>query len=185
MVKTMLGAIFPSIYTLHNTFSSTTSMSTSDFLCFVLFILFTLPCLFIPPEKLQKPFIMTACTSSLTAVVLLIWSLVRSKGELPLFSSSDQTSAIIGAQSAKGSRLVWAIFLGISTTLVSRSGKLDGLRSRLLVLVLNTSLFVIVLNRDRVASVLVSTDMTLHTRAWRSNTVLPSPPPSPPLSIRF
>lgn len=38
VLKTLLGSLAPSIYTMHNPFPASTAMDGADFLCFILFL---------------------------------------------------------------------------------------------------------------------------------------------------
>ncbi|ORX40323.1 NCS1 nucleoside transporter family [Kockovaella imperatae] len=113
VLKTLLGSLAPSIYTMRNVFPASTHMDSADFLCFIIFLLLSFPLLHIPPEKFRKPFIVAAITSSITASSLLIWSVARARGGGPLLSGSQ--TEYTGIQPAKGAALAWAMFYGISS----------------------------------------------------------------------
>ncbi|WWC70335.1 uncharacterized protein I206_104285 [Kwoniella pini CBS 10737] len=114
-LKTLIGSIIPGIYTMKNTMPVSTGMTSADFLCFVLFTLITIPCLLIPPEKLRIPMITIASCSSITAIIMFIWSLARAGGGGPLLRSEGLE--LVGVEAAKGANLVWAIFHGLSASL--------------------------------------------------------------------
>ena len=103
-------------------------MESADFLCFILFLLVSLPLIMVPPEHYRKPFLFTAVTSTITCFSIFIWSLARAKGGGPFINESVE--AITGVAPVKGAYLVsdfscvrketdlyqvWAIFYGISS----------------------------------------------------------------------
>jgi len=88
-------------------------MTSADFLCFILFLLISLPLLYIPPEHYRKPFLFTAATSTITAFSLFFWSLARAHGGGPLISGTAPT--VVGVEQVHGPALVWAMFYGISS----------------------------------------------------------------------
>ena len=98
---------------MHNVFPASTGMTSADFLCFILFLIISIPLLLVPPEKFRKPFLFTACTSTITAFALLIWALAKAQGAGPLLTGSEPQ--VTGVEQAHGSALVWAIFYGISS----------------------------------------------------------------------
>ncbi|ODN98377.1 hypothetical protein L198_03621 [Cryptococcus wingfieldii CBS 7118] len=114
-LKVFIGSMFPSIYTMKNTMPASTYMTSADFLCFFLFTIICIPCLLIPPEHLRRPMVTIAILSSLTAIILFIWSLARSHGGGPLMK--PEGLALIGVSPVRGSALAWAMFHGISSTL--------------------------------------------------------------------
>nr|XP_019007707.1 uncharacterized protein I206_07341 [Kwoniella pini CBS 10737]OCF46488.1 hypothetical protein I206_07341 [Kwoniella pini CBS 10737] len=113
VLKTLLGSIFPSIYHMHNPFPASTAMDGSDFLCFCLFLIISLPLLYIPPEHFRIPFLVTAMISTVACVSLFIWSLARGHGPGPLVGSDAMK--LVGVEKARGSALAWAMFYGISS----------------------------------------------------------------------
>ena len=96
-----------------NTFSESSHLTSADFLCFVLFLIISLPLLYIPPEHYRKPFLLTAASSTITAFSLFFWSLARAHGGGPLISGT--AAEVVGVVQAKGSILAWAVFHGISS----------------------------------------------------------------------
>lgn len=84
-------------------------MESADFLCFLLFLLVSLPLILVPPEHYRKPFLFTAFTSTITSFSIFIWSLARAKGGGPFINESMET--ITGVAPAKGSYLVWYVIL--------------------------------------------------------------------------
>jgi len=96
-----------------NTMPESAHMESPDFLCFILFLLISLPLLYIPPEHYRKPFLFTAATSTITAFSLFFWCLARAHGGGPLISGTAPD--VIGINQAKGSLLAWAFFYGISS----------------------------------------------------------------------
>jgi NCS1 family nucleobase:cation symporter-1 len=120
-MKTLLGSMFPSIYRKHahtssdetdqsgmkNVFPESTAMESADFLCFLLFLLVSLPLILVPPEHYRKPFLFTAFTSTITSFSIFIWSLARAKGGGPFINQS--MGGITGVAPAKGAYLVWYV----------------------------------------------------------------------------
>nr|XP_018259521.1 uncharacterized protein I303_07589 [Kwoniella dejecticola CBS 10117]OBR81679.1 hypothetical protein I303_07589 [Kwoniella dejecticola CBS 10117] len=113
VLKTLLGSMFPSIYRMHNPFPASTAMDGSDFLCFCLFLIISLPLLYIPPEHFRIPFLVTAMISTIACFSLFIWSLARGHGPGPLIGSDAM--ALVGVEKARGKALAWAMFYGISS----------------------------------------------------------------------
>ncbi|WWD21804.1 hypothetical protein CI109_106292 [Kwoniella shandongensis] len=113
VLKTLLGSIFPSIYRMHNPFPASTAMDGSDFMCFILFLVLSVPLLYIPPEQYRIPFLFTSVVSTVAVFALFFWSLARGHGGGPLIGS--QAMEIVGVEKAKGAALGWAIVYGISS----------------------------------------------------------------------
>ena len=90
-----------------NVFPASTAMESADFLCFILFLLVSLPLIMIPPEHYRKPFLFTAFTSTITAFSIFFWSLARAKGGGPFINESVEQ--ITGVPAAKGTYLVWYV----------------------------------------------------------------------------
>lgn len=111
----MLGALAPGIYNMKNTLPASTGMTNADFMCFMLFIAISIPLLLVPPEHLRKPLVTSAILTSITCIILFIWSLARAGGGGPLLHSEGLAQA--GLVPAKGSALAWAIFRGISASI--------------------------------------------------------------------
>ncbi|KAK4684535.1 nucleobase:cation symporter-1, NCS1 family, partial [Tremellales sp. Uapishka_1] len=117
VMKTLLGSMFPSIYNMHNPFPATTAMDGADFLCFMLFLLISLPLLYVPPEHFRIPFLFTTVTSTVATFALFIWSLSRAHGAGPLVGSNAME--IVGVEKAYGTALGWAMVYGISSQMGS------------------------------------------------------------------
>ena len=129
VLKTLLGSLAPSLYSevaqrssqiwltcntaMHNVFPASTHMTSADFLCFILFLLISIPLLHIPPEKFRIPFLVTAVTSTITSFSLFFWALGKAHGGGPLLTSS--ATEVTGVEQAHGSTLAWAVFYGISS----------------------------------------------------------------------
>ena len=105
----------PGIYTMKNTMPVSTGMTSADFMCFMLFVLISIPLLLIPPEHLRKPLVTSAILTSITCFILFIWSLARAGGGGPLLQSEGLAAA--GIIPAKGADLAWAVFRGISASI--------------------------------------------------------------------
>nr|XP_019050933.1 hypothetical protein I302_01376 [Kwoniella bestiolae CBS 10118]OCF29863.1 hypothetical protein I302_01376 [Kwoniella bestiolae CBS 10118] len=113
VLKTLLGSMFPSIYNMHNPFPASTAMDGADFMCFCLFLLISLPFIYIPPEKYRIPFLFTGAISTIACFSLFIWSLARAHGGGPLIGS--EAMSIVGVEKARGTALGWAMVYGISS----------------------------------------------------------------------
>lgn len=83
----------------------------------MLFLLISCPLLLVPPEHFRKPFVLTAITSTVTCFSIFFWSIGKGHGLGPLVKSDS--AAILGVEPAKGSRLTWMIFYGISSQIGS------------------------------------------------------------------
>lgn len=99
---------------MHNVFPEDSHLTSVDFLCFCIFLILSLPLLYIPPEHFRKPFLFTAASSTICCFSIFIWSLARAKGAGPLVKGGDNF-AIIGVQPLSGSALVWGVFYAISS----------------------------------------------------------------------
>jgi NCS1 family nucleobase:cation symporter-1 len=98
---------------MHNPFPVSTAMDGADFLCFILFLLISIPLLYIPPEHFRIPFLFTAVISTVTSFSVFIWALAKAHGGGPLVSGS--AFEIIGVEKARGAALGWAMVYGISS----------------------------------------------------------------------
>ncbi|WRT70957.1 uncharacterized protein IL334_007956 [Kwoniella shivajii] len=98
---------------MHNPFPASTAMDGADFLCFVLFLLISLPLLYIPPEHYRIPFLFTSVIATVCSFTLFIWSLARAHGGGPLIGS--EAMSIVGVEKARGAALGWAMVYGISS----------------------------------------------------------------------
>ena len=128
VVKTLLGSIWPSVYSkslftgqpqdltstdMKNIMPESTGMTSSDFLCFWIFLIISFPLVWIPPEHYRKPFLATSVISTICCFSLFIWSLARAHGAGPLVNGDETT--LVGVAPVKGSALAWAFFYGISS----------------------------------------------------------------------
>jgi hypothetical protein len=98
---------------MNNIMPASTAMTSADFLCFWLFLIVSVPLLWVPPENFRKPFLATAVISTTCCFALFIWSLARAHGAGPLVRGDEST--IVGVTPVKGSALAWAFFYGISS----------------------------------------------------------------------
>jgi len=111
----MIGAMAPGIYTMKNTLPVGIGMTNADFMCFMLFTLISVPLLLIPPEYLRRPLVVSASLTSLTCIIMFIWSLARAGGGGPLLK--PEGLALVGVKAARGTDLAWAIVRAISASL--------------------------------------------------------------------
>jgi NCS1 family nucleobase:cation symporter-1 len=114
-VKTLLTAMSPAYANLDTSLANGT-MTTGDFLAFVIFTILYLPLMWIKPERYKIPFLISCIMVIPTIFVTLIWFTATAKGG---GSFLNDVSAV--AVQAKGSRLGWAIVLGICTNISSIS----------------------------------------------------------------
>ncbi|ORY30779.1 permease for cytosine/purines, uracil, thiamine, allantoin-domain-containing protein [Naematelia encephala] len=114
VLKTLLGSIWPSIYNMHNSIPASSNLTSVDFMCFMLFLLISLPLLYIPPEHYRKPFLFTAASSTITAFALFFYSLAKGHGAGPLIKST--APELTGTAQVYGSALGWAMVYGISSS---------------------------------------------------------------------
>ncbi|KAL1891417.1 hypothetical protein Sste5346_007680 [Sporothrix stenoceras] len=111
-LKTFLTAVWPSYQKLNKPLAGGT-MTTGDFLAFVLFTIFYLPLVFIKPERYKIPFLVCCAFIIPTVLALLIWFVSTAHGGGELLH--DVSAA--GVTQAHGSYLAWMFVMGICTNI--------------------------------------------------------------------
>lgn len=84
-----ITAIWPSFAKMHNTLPSSMPTTTYQFVGFVLFWIFSVPFLFVRPEKFRLPFLITSIYCSIGMLCMMIWSLSVAKGVGPLWTTGQ------------------------------------------------------------------------------------------------
>ncbi|EJU00535.1 NCS1 nucleoside transporter [Dacryopinax primogenitus] len=113
-VKVVIGAIWPSFYTLPNTLPPSANMELNDFIAFIIFTVISLPLIYIPPEYYRKPFLGASISITITAFTILIWALAKEHGGGPMLTAASQVSGVVAPT---GSKLGWAFVYGINTVI--------------------------------------------------------------------
>ncbi|KEF60185.1 uncharacterized protein A1O9_05035 [Exophiala aquamarina CBS 119918] len=116
-VRTLFTAMWPSFADLDTPLANGT-MTTGDFVGFIVFTVFYLPLMWIRPEKYKIPFLISCIMVIPTIFVTLIWFAATAKGA---GSFVHDVSEIQGVTQATGSHLGWMIVLGICTNISSIS----------------------------------------------------------------
>ncbi|RDL30691.1 Uncharacterized protein BP5553_10036 [Venustampulla echinocandica] len=111
LLGVILSTIFPTYHNMKNTLPASASMTTKQFVGYVIYNIIVLPLLYIQPEKLRKPFRYTMILSGLSIIGLSVGLLAGAKGPGDLAS--------IASNSAHGSKLGWGFVQGISVILGS------------------------------------------------------------------
>ncbi|KAF2122696.1 uracil permease [Lophiotrema nucula] len=114
-VKTLLTAMSPAFANLDTELANGT-MTTGDFVSFIVFTLLYLPLMWIKPEKYKVPFLISCLLVIPTIFITLIWFTAKAGGG---GSFLQDVSAV--AVQAKGSHLGWMMVLGICTNISSIS----------------------------------------------------------------
>lgn len=108
----MLGAVFPSLWRMESKLAGGT-LYTKDLIGMVVFYVFFLAIMYIPPEKLQKPFIVSSIMFVGTLIGLLAWGVSNTGDAGPLFRVKSNP-----AHGSPG----WAMMFGIAGILGSWGG---------------------------------------------------------------
>lgn len=111
-LKTFLTALWPSYRKLNKSLAGGT-MTTGDFLAFILFTILYLPLVFIKPERYRIPFLVCCACIIPTVLSLLIWFVSTAHGGGELLH--DVSAA--GVTQAHGSYLAWMFVMGICTNI--------------------------------------------------------------------
>ncbi|KAI0357099.1 NCS1 nucleoside transporter family [Trametes cingulata] len=116
-LKVVIGAIWPSFYSLHNTLPTSAGIELNDLIGILIFAAISMPLLLVPPEHFRKPFLVGSVVITVTTFCMFVWALAKQGGGGPLLSHPRELS---GAKPIKGgSRLGWAMAYGISSTIGS------------------------------------------------------------------
>ncbi|CAO2653150.1 Nn.00g025610.m01.CDS01 [Neocucurbitaria sp. VM-36] len=110
-VRTLLTAMSPAFANLDTPLANRT-MTTGDFVSFILFTVMYLPLMLIKPERYRIPFLISCLLVIPTIFVTLIWFVVTARGG----GSFLQDVSAVTTQ-AHGSRLGWMMVLGICTNI--------------------------------------------------------------------
>lgn len=91
-----------------NKFSASSNITHQDFLGVVLWYLAYIPLVLVPPERLQRPFVLSSAAFGATLIGLLAWAVPTAGGGGPLFktvntASSTPYSMMLGITSILGS----------------------------------------------------------------------------------
>lgn len=122
-VKVMIGAIWPSFYTMKNTFSTSLPMQTSDFIAWFIFTFFCFVAVLVRPEVFHWPAVVTSCSMFIFSLTMMAWLVNKAGGPGPLFQSS---AALTGIEPATGSQLAWMAVRTYSTVISSVATGLIG-----------------------------------------------------------
>ncbi|ODQ51306.1 uracil permease [Saitoella complicata NRRL Y-17804] len=98
-IRVMLGAIWPSFLTLHNSIPESEGIATNTMISFVLFWLLQLPFLWMHPNNLRFLFLAKSIIVPIAWIAILIWAFKSTSGGGTLFSQS--------APSVHGSAYAW------------------------------------------------------------------------------
>jgi NCS1 family nucleobase:cation symporter-1 len=91
---------------------TSTGMTTAQFLAYILFMLISLPAIYVRPHKLQKLFYFSSATVLVFEVVLLIWALATMGPE-------GFGSTISSTPTEQASSTGWLVAYGIISTIGS------------------------------------------------------------------
>ena len=106
LVSCLLSTIFPTFQRLHNTLPVSASMTTKQFVGFILYNVVAIPLLYLPPDKLRIPLRVALVASGATIFGLSIGLMAAARGV------GDYISA--GATASAGPELGWAFVHGIT-----------------------------------------------------------------------
>ncbi len=111
-LKALLTGLWPSYRKLNRSLASGT-MTTGDFLAFIVFTILYLPLVWVKPERYKIPFLVCCACIIPTVFALLIWFVKTAHGGGDLLH--DVTAA--GVEQAHGTHLAWMFVLGICTNI--------------------------------------------------------------------
>ncbi|KAJ8521119.1 hypothetical protein ONZ45_g2166 [Pleurotus djamor] len=106
MVKNMIGAIWPSFYTMKNTFGPGVAMQTNEFVSFIIFWIVQLPIFLLRPEQYRIPAIASSVIVTIAAFAIFIWALAKQGNVGPLWHNPEE---VYGIGRLQGSALSWTI----------------------------------------------------------------------------
>lgn len=112
-LKVLLNALAPSFDSIGGSLANGT-MTTADFVAYLLFILLCLPLMWFSPERYKIPFLISSSCIVPTVFVLMIWSIAKAGGGGSLV---EDASSVSGVGQALGSKLAWAFVAGITATM--------------------------------------------------------------------
>ncbi|RVX74503.1 hypothetical protein B0A52_01629 [Exophiala mesophila] len=115
-VKVMIGALWPSFYTMKNTFPASVPMQTNDFVAWFIFTFFCFIAVLVRPEKFHWPAVVTSCSMFIFSISMMAWMLHEVGGPGPLFRSS---AVLTGVEPVHGSQLAWMAVRTFNTILSS------------------------------------------------------------------
>ncbi|KAI0325978.1 NCS1 nucleoside transporter family [Cubamyces sp. BRFM 1775] len=117
--KVVIGAIWPSFYTLKNTLPESAGIETNDLIGIIIFAALSVPLILVPPENLRKPFLVGSIIITIATTAIFIWAVAKEGGGGPLLS---RPSTFVGVTAPNSSaKLGWAMAYGISSTIGSTS----------------------------------------------------------------
>lgn len=116
-VTLMLGALSPRFKHAPSAFPASAQITHQDLVGVFLWYIFYVPLVvYFPPEKLQRPFIVSSAAFACTMIGLLAWSVPRAGGGGPLFTMDNSPSMATGSGN---SAVSYAMMLGITSILSS------------------------------------------------------------------
>ncbi|KAF7970275.1 hypothetical protein HWV62_24464 [Athelia sp. TMB] len=103
-----LGALIPGFAHMKNTIPLSSHITTNDLVGTLIWYLLYIPLILVPPERLQRPFVISAVALTCTLLGLTIWSVHTNGGGGPLFhtpntAANTSWSMIFGITSILGS----------------------------------------------------------------------------------
>ncbi|OSD00410.1 NCS1 nucleoside transporter family [Trametes coccinea BRFM310] len=113
-VKVVIGAIWPSFYTLRNTLPESAGIETNDLIGILIFAALSVPLMLVPPEYFRKPFLVGSIIITITTFAIFVWAIAKEGGGGPLLSHPSQFSDV---DPLSGASLGWAMAYGISSTI--------------------------------------------------------------------
>ncbi|KAG1877111.1 permease for cytosine/purines, uracil, thiamine, allantoin-domain-containing protein [Suillus tomentosus] len=111
-VAVTIGAIIPGFAHMKQTLAGGILL-TKDFIGIIIYYIFFIAIMRIPPERLQKPFIVSSVMFSATLIGLLVWAVSSTHSGGPLFQ--EKASPVHGGTG-------WAMLFGITAILGAWSG---------------------------------------------------------------
>ncbi|CZR63717.1 related to uracil permease [Phialocephala subalpina] len=112
-VKVLLTAIWPSFQNIGHELAGGT-MTTADFVAFIVFLVACTPMMWISPERFRLPFLISCIAVVPTVLTLLIWSMAEAGGGGSLIADM---STVSGVKQATGSLLGWKMMAGITASI--------------------------------------------------------------------
>ncbi|KIM78524.1 hypothetical protein PILCRDRAFT_824427 [Piloderma croceum F 1598] len=107
-VRVAIGAMIPGFAHMKNTIPLSSHITTNDLIGLVIWYLLYVPLVLVPPERLQKPFIISAVAFVCTILGLTIWSVHTNGGGGPLFHTPNTAT-----------NTSWSMMFGITSILGS------------------------------------------------------------------